>query len=172
MSDSGCRGRRARVIFGCATVVCKINASFTGGCSQCGAASVARSEPLSSDGTVALTGLAVSDDGALLAYGLSRAGSDWMEWRGARRANRSRPGRSGGMGEILRSIVEQRRTRIFITVVTMRRRPGNQPRDSTNSRSFIFTSSAPPNARTKLIYERRDHKEWDFTAASPTMVII
>ena len=36
---------------------------------------------LSDDGTVALMGYAASEDGRLLAYGLSAAGSDWMEWR-------------------------------------------------------------------------------------------
>jgi prolyl oligopeptidase len=36
---------------------------------------------LSSDGTVALKGSAVSDDGKLMAYGLSTAGSDWEEWK-------------------------------------------------------------------------------------------
>jgi prolyl oligopeptidase len=36
---------------------------------------------LSEDGTVALTGFTVTDDGAKLAYGLARAGSDWQEWR-------------------------------------------------------------------------------------------
>ena len=36
---------------------------------------------LSTDGTVALSGLSISDDGNLLAYGLSSAGSDWQEWR-------------------------------------------------------------------------------------------
>ncbi|MDQ2747132.1 MAG: prolyl oligopeptidase family serine peptidase [Acidobacteriota bacterium] len=36
---------------------------------------------LSTDGTVALSGLAISDDGKLLAYGLSGAGSDWQEWK-------------------------------------------------------------------------------------------
>ncbi|MEO8072973.1 MAG: prolyl oligopeptidase family serine peptidase [Acidobacteriota bacterium] len=35
---------------------------------------------LSKDGTVALSGLAISDDGKLLAYGLSGAGSDWQTW--------------------------------------------------------------------------------------------
>jgi prolyl oligopeptidase len=35
---------------------------------------------LRSDGTVALSGLAVSPDGRLLAYGLAQAGSDWQEW--------------------------------------------------------------------------------------------
>lgn len=36
---------------------------------------------LSTDGTVALTGLAVSEEGRFLAYALSTAGSDWKEWK-------------------------------------------------------------------------------------------
>jgi prolyl oligopeptidase len=35
---------------------------------------------LSSDGTVALAGNAVSGDGKLMAYGLAASGSDWEEW--------------------------------------------------------------------------------------------
>src|SRR6266496_3256388 len=36
---------------------------------------------LSADGTAALAGEAISDDGNLLAYGIASAGSDWQEWR-------------------------------------------------------------------------------------------
>lgn len=36
---------------------------------------------MSKDGTVALSSWRVSRDGKLLAYGLSKAGSDWVEWR-------------------------------------------------------------------------------------------
>ncbi len=36
---------------------------------------------LSADGTVALSGIAVSDDGEHMAYGLSASGSDWQEWK-------------------------------------------------------------------------------------------
>ncbi|MFN2453159.1 MAG: prolyl oligopeptidase family protein [Pyrinomonadaceae bacterium] len=36
---------------------------------------------LSTDGTIALNGLRVSDDGKLMAYGLSTSGSDWQQWR-------------------------------------------------------------------------------------------
>jgi prolyl oligopeptidase len=43
-------------------------------------ASAAGSETRSKDGTVALSGLAVSDNGKL-AYSISRSGSDWQEWR-------------------------------------------------------------------------------------------
>ena len=36
---------------------------------------------LSTDGTIALAGSAISDDGNLMAYGLSASGSDWEEWK-------------------------------------------------------------------------------------------
>jgi prolyl oligopeptidase len=36
---------------------------------------------LSEDGTVAVSGTAVTDDGSLLAYATSAAGSDWQTWR-------------------------------------------------------------------------------------------
>jgi len=36
---------------------------------------------LSKDGTVALAGLGATDDGALVAYALADAGSDWITWR-------------------------------------------------------------------------------------------
>ena len=35
---------------------------------------------LSTDGTVALSGTAISQDGKLMAYGLAASGSDWNEW--------------------------------------------------------------------------------------------
>jgi prolyl oligopeptidase len=36
---------------------------------------------LSKDGTIALSGLAISHDGKLMAYALASAGSDWQEWK-------------------------------------------------------------------------------------------
>lgn len=35
----------------------------------------------SEDGTVALSGIAISDNGQFLAYGISKSGSDWQEWQ-------------------------------------------------------------------------------------------
>jgi prolyl oligopeptidase len=36
---------------------------------------------LSTDGTVALGGYRISDDGNLMAYGIAKAGSDWQDWK-------------------------------------------------------------------------------------------
>ncbi len=36
---------------------------------------------LTTDGTMALAGMAVSEDGKMMAYGLSASGSDWQEWK-------------------------------------------------------------------------------------------
>jgi prolyl oligopeptidase len=36
---------------------------------------------LSADGTVALAGTTISDDGNMMAYGLAASGSDWTEWK-------------------------------------------------------------------------------------------
>jgi len=36
---------------------------------------------LSADGTVALSGISYTEDGRLMAYGISDAGSDWQEWK-------------------------------------------------------------------------------------------
>ncbi|MBW4697726.1 MAG: S9 family peptidase, partial [Aphanocapsa lilacina HA4352-LM1] len=36
---------------------------------------------LSKDGTVALTGIDITDDGRYLAYGTAASGSDWQQWR-------------------------------------------------------------------------------------------
>nr|WP_150107176.1 prolyl oligopeptidase family serine peptidase [Halothece sp. PCC 7418] len=35
----------------------------------------------SEDGTIALSGMAISDNGQFLAYGISKSGSDWQEWQ-------------------------------------------------------------------------------------------
>ena len=36
---------------------------------------------LSEDGTVALSSIAIREDGNLMAYGISKSGSDWQEWK-------------------------------------------------------------------------------------------
>ena len=67
---------------------------------------------LSSDGTTALTAVEVSEDGELVAYATSDAGSDWRTWRVRRTADRRGPAgphrleqvRLGGVGARWRRI--------------------------------------------------------------------
>ncbi|WP_066375247.1 MULTISPECIES: prolyl oligopeptidase family protein [unclassified Anabaena] len=116
---------------------------------------------LSEDGTVALSGLAVSDNGKLLAYGLSTSGSDWQEWKV----------RDVESGEDLSDHLQW----IKFSGASW----------TSDSQGFFYSRYDEPNAQTKLedvnyyqklyyhrlgtpqsedilIYHRPDQKEWGF----------
>ncbi|MBW4516298.1 MAG: prolyl oligopeptidase family serine peptidase [Timaviella obliquedivisa GSE-PSE-MK23-08B] len=117
---------------------------------------------LSADGTVALSGLSISEDARLMAYGLSTAGSDWQEWKV----------RDIETGEDLPDHLQ------WIKFSGASWTQDNQ--------GFFYSRYAEPNAETKLedvnyfqklyyhrlgttqaedvlIYERPDQKEWGFS---------
>ncbi len=116
---------------------------------------------LSKDGTVALSGLAVSHDGKHLAYGLSTSGSDWMEWK-------------------VRDIESGKDTSDQIKWVKFSGASWTK-----DGKGFFYSRYDEPNEKTKLedvnyfqklfyhrlgtsqsddilIYERKDQKEWGF----------
>ncbi len=116
---------------------------------------------LSADGTVALSGLSISEDARLMAYGLSIAGSDWQEWKV----------RDVETGEDLPDYLQ------WIKFSGASWTHDNQ--------GFFYSRYAEPNEETKLedvnyfqklyyhrlgttqaedvlIYERPDQKEWGF----------
>ncbi len=116
------------------------------------------------DGTVALSGLSVSDDGNLLAYSISTAGSDWQEWR-------VRDVESG-------VDLEDRLQWVKFSGVCW----------TCDSKGFFYSRYDEPNEKTKfedinyfqklyyhrigtsqsedtLIYHRPDRKEWGFSAS-------
>ena len=118
---------------------------------------------LSEDGTVALSGAAVSWDGRYLAYGLSDAGSDWQTWH-IRRVDD---------GEDLEESIEWVKF-------------SGASWDGANKGFFYSRYDAPESAALKqanyfhklyyhkmgtpqsedhLIYERPDQKEWGFNGA-------
>jgi prolyl oligopeptidase len=116
---------------------------------------------LSADGTVALTGYAVSDDGKLLAYGLARAGSDWEEWR-------VRDVDSGKDRDDRLEWVK------FSSASWAKDASGfyysrfDAPKDGaalTGINEFhklYFHRLGTPQRDDALVYERRDHKDWGF----------
>ncbi len=116
---------------------------------------------LSADGTVALTAYEVSDDGNLMAYGLATAGSDWQEWkvRDVRtgqdlsdhikwvkfsRASWTKDGRGFFYSRYDEPTEAARLTRANYFHKLYHHRLGT------------------PQSDDRLVYERPDHKDWNF----------
>ena len=69
---------------------------------------------LAKDGTTALTGTDVTDDGKLMAYGLAVAGSDWQEWKVRDVAKTGRPAGRPEVDQVLRRVLEQGGERLLL----------------------------------------------------------
>ena len=116
---------------------------------------------LSTDGTVALSSFAVSDDGNLLAYGLSTAGSDWQEWKV----------RDVRTGEDLSDRLQWVKfsgaswTKDGRGVFYSRYDEPNEASKLTKANYFhklYFHRLGTPQSEDRLVYHRPDHKDWGF----------
>jgi prolyl oligopeptidase len=116
---------------------------------------------LSSDGTVALVGHAVSEDGKLLAYGTSASGSDWMEWRV----------RDVSTGKDLPDLIKwvkfsgaswTKDGKGFFYSRYDEPKQGTMLRDANYFQKLYFHRLGAAQAEDKLIYERPDNKELGF----------
>ncbi len=116
---------------------------------------------LSADGTVALSNLAVSEDGALLAYGLSTAGSDWQEWRvrevatGADRADHLRWVKFSGAAWTHDGAG-------FFYSRYAEPDPATLLEDANYFQKLYYHRLGTPQGEDVLVYERPDEKEWGF----------
>ena len=116
---------------------------------------------LSSDGTVSLAGYAVSDDGELLAYGLSRAGSDWEDWHvrevdtGAERADLVEWVKFSGASWMKDG------SGFFYSRFTAPR-AGQEKKGVNEFQKLYFHRLGTKQAADVLIYERCDHADWGF----------
>lgn len=119
---------------------------------------------LSPDGTVALTGYAISDDGHLMAYGLSSAGSDWQEWR-------VRDVRTG------RDLADHIKWVKFSGASWTKDGAGffysrfDEPAEAERltgvnyGQKLYFHRLGTPQSADRLVYHRPDEKEWRFDGA-------
>jgi prolyl oligopeptidase len=116
---------------------------------------------LSPDGTVALSGLSISEDGKFLAYGLATSGSDWQEWK-------VRDVETGAdLSDHLKWIK-------FSGASWTHDHEGffysryNEPQESTKLedvnyfQKLYYHRLGSPQTEDRLIYERSDQKEWGF----------
>ena len=117
---------------------------------------------LSKDGTVALSGSAVSDDAKLFAYGLATAGSDWEQWKV----------RDVATGKDQADDLDWIK---FSGASWMKDGSGffysryDEPKDENKLRAQVYNQKlffhklGTPQAQDKLVYERPDHKDWLFS---------
>jgi prolyl oligopeptidase len=116
---------------------------------------------LSPDGTVALTSAEVSDDGALLAYALATAGSDWNEIRV----------RDVATG----SDLDDRLKWVKFSVISWSMdnkgffygrydepKDGNLLQDANYFHKLYYHRVGTPQTEDVLVYHRPDQKEWGF----------
>jgi prolyl oligopeptidase len=118
---------------------------------------------LSKDGTIALSGLEVTDDAKLMAYGLATAGSDWQQWKV----------RDVETGKDRQDVLDWIK---FSGASWKKDGSGffysryDKPDEKTKLRSEVyghklfFHQLGTPQSQDKLIYQRPDQKEWLFNA--------
>jgi prolyl oligopeptidase len=118
---------------------------------------------LSPDGTVALSAYSVSEDGSLIAYGLSSSGSDWIEFRV----------REVASGRDLPDVVKWVK---FSNAAWTRDGEGfyyscydepdekAQLQQANYFQKLYFHRLGTPQTADVLVYERPDEKEWGFNA--------
>lgn len=117
---------------------------------------------LTADGTVALKGYAISEDGEFMAYGLSTAGSDWEEWRVRKVAS------AEDTSDVLKWVKfsgaswAHDGSGIFYSRY-------DEPTESTKLQSLnyfqklYFHKKGTPQSEDVLVYHRPDQKEWGFS---------
>ncbi len=116
---------------------------------------------LSKDGTVALAGMAVSDDGKHMAYGISVAGSDWVEWRvrdvetGKDLADHLKWTKRSGASWT-------KDGRGFFYTRLPEPPAGSELQAANYYEELRYHKLGTPQAEDVLIYKKPEHKEWRF----------
>jgi prolyl oligopeptidase len=119
---------------------------------------------LSPDGTVAVSGMSVSENGRLVAYSLSRAGSDWQEWHvrevetGKDREDRLHWVKFSGAAWT-------HDHRGFYYSRYDEPKPGQELQAANYFQKVYYHRLGTPQLEDTLVYERPDEKEWGFGAS-------
>ncbi|HYJ06974.1 MAG TPA: prolyl oligopeptidase family serine peptidase [Chthoniobacterales bacterium] len=118
---------------------------------------------LSKDGTVALSGYDVTGDGKLLAYGIAVAGSDWQTWKV----------RDIETGKDLTDDVQW----VKFSLASWKKdgsgffysrydapASADQLKQANYFHKVYFHKLGTPQSKDELVYERKDHKDWNFSS--------
>ncbi len=119
---------------------------------------------LSKDGTVALSGTAVSEDGNYLAYGVSSGGSDWQEWKV--RDIRTRQDLTDHLRWVKFSGASWTHDHQgFFYSRYDEPKAGSELSSVNYFQKVYYHRLGTPQSEDRLVYERPDHKEWGFGAS-------
>ncbi|WP_375771637.1 prolyl oligopeptidase family serine peptidase [Archangium gephyra] len=116
---------------------------------------------LSADGTVALSGLEITEDGNLMAYGVASAGSDWKELR-------VRDVRTGkDLPDVIKWVKFSGASwtkdgKGFFYSRYDEPKAGEAMSGTNYFQKLYFHKLGTPQAEDVLVYERKDQKEWGF----------
>jgi prolyl oligopeptidase len=116
---------------------------------------------LSADGTVALAGTDVTEDGNLLAYGVATAGSDWTELR-------VRDVRTGkDLPDVIKWVKFSGPSwtvdgKGFFYSRYDEPKTGEELSGANYYQKLYFHQLGTPQGQDTLVYERKDQKEWGF----------
>ncbi len=118
---------------------------------------------LSADGTVALTHVVPTEDGKLIAYGLSRAGSDWTEWR-VRRVDDAQDLPDLLLWSKFSSVAWTKDRSGFYYSRYEEPQAGAAFSEANYFNKLYFHRLGQAQSQDVLVYERRDKAKWSFGA--------
>ncbi len=119
---------------------------------------------LSANGIVAISSLAVSDDGKLLAYALADAGSDWITWK-VRDVETGRDRDDVIKWSKFSTASWTKDGEGFFYGRYPEPKEGEDLRASNYFQKLYYHKLGTPQADDALVYERPDEKEWKFGSA-------
>ena len=116
---------------------------------------------LSKDGTIALAGMNVTDDGKLLAYGLAVAGSDWEEWKVRDIATGKDLSDDVQWVKFSQGSWKKDGSGFFYSRYDAPA-SAEQLKQANYFHKLYFHKLGTPQSDDPLVYERKDHKDWNF----------
>ncbi|MBL8827340.1 MAG: S9 family peptidase [Planctomycetaceae bacterium] len=119
---------------------------------------------LSTDGTVALTSYALSDDGKHLAYGIAASGSDWQEWK-VRTVDTAQDTTDHLKWIKFSDVSWTPDGGGFFYSRYDAPKEGEQLTGVNYFQKLYYHKLGTPQSDDPLIYERKDQKEWGFDGA-------
>lgn len=118
---------------------------------------------LSSDGTVALSGLSVSPNGKLLAYGTSASGSDWQEYR-VREIDSGKDREDVLQWIKFSGVAWTKDNKGFFYARYDAPKEGEALTGQNLNQKLYYHKLGTSQADDVLIYQREDHPKWGFNA--------